>query len=492
MVMKQLIFRLTLPSLCLICSGCYVNRAVVDPFSYVPKSPTHYWKTDRRAKELKCIQNTAGECPELPSDDKILSLAAVLDLALINNTKTRTSWAQARQAAAIYGQSQSYNLPNIEGVFNYQNIRSSFLSSQVDPFGNITGQNELITATFSEWGPQLQLSYLIFDFGEKRAESEAARFALYFADYTHNRTIQTLIQTITLDYYQFLYQKKLMMAYEADLATAQQSLDEALLSIQKGVKDVSDVLLAKTQFLQTELKLIAQRQTLNTSFATLLTDMGLPSNCSFKVQDFPKITPDDQFLLSLDDYLQLAFECRPDYLAAKADLRSKEENLSAARRQRLPTLNYTLNFGRTYWTGGLNDDYDYTSTLSLSMPFFTGFYITNNIKLASERKRESESTLRHVELGIIKEVTTSHFNIKVAYDTLNAARTLLIAAEEQYRVAIHKYAQGVNTILDVSSAQSALADARATEAAALQEWFNALATLSYSIGIVSKKPESTP
>ena len=58
------------------------------------------------------------------------------------------------------------------------------------------------------------------------------------------------------------------------------------------------------------------------------------------------------------------------------------------------------------------------------------------------------------------------------------------AAEKQYEVALGKYKAGTTTILDVVSAQSSLADARAERAKATQNWFTSLANLAYATGVM--------
>ena len=48
-----------------------------------------------------------------------------------------------------------------------------------------------------------------------------------------------------------------------------------------------------------------------------------------------------------------------------------------------------------------------------------------------------------------------------------------------------KYKQGTNTIVDVVNAQSSLADARARQINALEQWYSSLANLAYSTGMLS-------
>lgn len=467
----------------LILSSCSVNRAVIDPWSFAPDDPYCFWLADKQASALACEE----EClPELPCKDQVLSLAEVLDIALINNPETQITWAEARQSAAQYAITQSALLPNITGSYNYTSSRQGFLSS--NNFINPTSLNALFVLTQDMWGPQLALTYNILDFGQRRATSEAARYTLYFANYTHNRAIQTLLENVTLDYYGLLYQWKLMEAYEADVATAQETYDAANLGLQSGVKDISDVLQAKTQLLQVQIKLIQQNQAIVNARTTLLNDMGIPANSAILLQKMPTDYPNEISLTPLENWIEVAKESRPDLLAARASVHSAEQSLKAANRAWLPNVNYSLNFGTTTFSGNFNDRYDYTSMISVSMPIFAGFSYRNNIREAEAAEKQAEATLRQVELSAIQEITSAYSNVTVSLETLKSANQLLKAADEQYRVAIAQYKAGTGNILEVASAQSAVFDARARVANSMQGWLTSLATLSYQAGTLSKPP----
>lgn len=476
----------------LILSGCGVNRAVIDPWSYAPDDPYCFWLPDSKAGVLACEK----EClPEVPSKDQILSLAEVLDIALINNPQTQVTWAEARVAAAQYAGTQSALLPNITGTYSYMSSRQAFLSSIVTLTSGSTSSsasstplNALFAITQDQWGPQLALTYNILDFGQRRATSEAARYSLYFANYTHNREVQTILETVTQDFYNLLYQWKLLQAYEMDVATAQETYDSASLALSTGVQDISDVLQAKTQLLQVQIQLISQKQNIVNALTTLLNDMGLPANYDISLQQMPTEYPEKIDLLPLNDWIETAKENRPDLLAARASVHSAEQSLKAANRAWMPNVNYALNFGTTTFSGNFNDKYDYTSTISVSMPIFAGFSYRNAIRQAEAAEEQAEATLKQVELAALQQVTAAYSDVSVSLDTLKSANILLKATEEQYEVAIAQYRAGTGNILEVASAQSALFDARARVVSSMKGWLTSLATLSYQTGTLSKPP----
>jgi outer membrane protein TolC len=490
--------KFAVPALVLItCGGCYPNRAVIDPWSYAPRDPSRQWVPPKKVKPM----DLSDQSPEMINQEEPYSLAELIDIALRNNVQTKITWAQARSAAATYGQSQSQFFPAIASDFFYQRARQpTFITTgtpnQSTSAGDITvPDNPAATSAltnvsvqdfyYSVWGPQLTLSYLIYDFGTLRATSEAARQALYNADWTHNDAILMLLQTIMNDFYSYLYQKMLLVADQANVETASLTLEAADTGFKTGVRDVSDVLQATTQLLQNQTTWAGQQQNVETAYTTMLTDMGLPANMKLHTQEMPTDMPKNDIVPPVETLIATGMQNRPDLLASEANLRSKQQSLLAAKRQFLPQFNYNFEIGKNYYGHGLNDKYNFYSTFTVSMPLFQGFFYRNAIKIAQANVKTAEEQMMQTELNMIKEITTFHYNVRVAFDTLQFATAYLEAAEEQYRVALAQYKQGTNTILDVVSAQSSLVDARASQANAFQQWYMSLANLAYSTGILS-------
>lgn len=468
-------------SVLLICSGCYTSKSLIDPYSYAPSRPDNTWNAPSYVKPMPL--NDAP--PDLPSQNDPYSLAEIVDIALRNNVQTKITWAQARSAAAQWGQSQSQFFPQFTGNFNYLRARQPTFVTSVTSGAAAAGPPTVTDVYYSVYGPQLQISYLVFDFGTLRATTESYRQALYNADWTHNSAIQVLIQTIMNDFYNYMYQKQLYVADQANVETAQTTLDVAEAGLKAGVKDISDFLQAQTQLLQNQTTLCAQQQNVQSTYAQLLASMGLPANMELDTLGLPTDLPNTDLLPPLDEMITLGLQNRPDLLAAEANLRSYEQQLKAAQRQFLPQVNYNFELGKSYFNGGLHDRYNFQSTIGVSMPIFSGYYYRNAIKIAKANKKAAEEQMKNSQIDVIQQITTYYSSVKVAYDTLKFAIAFLAASEEQYTVALAKYKEGTNTILDVVSAQSSLADARATEANAIQQWFTSLANLAYSTGMVS-------
>ena len=85
---------------------------------------------------------------------------------------------------------------------------------------------------------------------------------------------------------------------------------------------------------------------------------------------------------------------------------------------------------------------------------------------------------------IVLEVWTSYYGFKTATQLVRTTRDLLASAEQTERVTLGRYREGVGTILDLLTAQAALANARAQEIQARAGWFVAVARLAHDTGTI--------
>jgi outer membrane protein TolC len=320
------------------------------------------------------------------------------------------------------------------------------------------------------------------DFGQTRATTEAARQALLYADFTHNRQIQTVMQQVTTDYYNYLSQQELLNAREADLITAETTFRAVQEELTAGTKDKSDLLQAQTQLLQTQISLVNQKQTVINARAYLLTEMGVNANQSINIQQLPAVPPIEEMLKTADQLLTIAMRKRSDLIAAEAHLRSEEAAVDAAWRQFWPTVTYNATAFQEFSNPGGNLNVNFTSTLALNFPIFSGLSTLNGLKKARANKTAAEAELRQNQLSVIQDVVTTHASVKSSFDALQFADSLLETAQKQYDVILARYKAGVATILELVSAQSTLADARASQVSSTNQWLSSLVNLSYAAG----------
>ncbi|MBU6446767.1 MAG: TolC family protein, partial [Verrucomicrobia bacterium] len=355
-------------------------------------------------------------------------------------------------------------------------------------------QNGVQESYFTEAGPDVILSYTLFDFGQRSAASTAARESLYYADLNHNQNIQTVLQTVMTDYYNYLYQISVERADKANLENAEMSLDAANEKFALGLAALGDVAQARTQFLQSRINLNTQKQKVENSFAQLAVDLGLPANIPFKVQPLPEKIVAGALMDDLDSLVAMAQEQRQDFLAAQSNLKAKEASLLGAKRAVMPVLGTQLSTGRYWFNGGFVEPSNHwTGLLTLTFPLFQGYYYRNGVRSAEAGVEAAKAQLMQTELTVIQNVTNAYMGVQTSAANLSDSEEYLKAAELEFDIAITSYKAGTTTILEVLQAQSSLADARTKKAEAQKNWFLSLADIAYATGSLCATPnEAVP
>lgn len=482
-------------------AGCMSE--IADPFALAPATPYSTWAPMKG----NCLVSSKYCQTVLPPtfESAELNLAELLDIALQNNPSTKQTWAVARAAAAQYGQSLSSFYPSVGFSGSFLRIKGSTVAASSTQNGLVPpaqtsgaaqtgvivepGISSPIPFYSTQWGPDVALSYTLFDFGQRTSAAAAAREALYYADMNHNQEIQMIIQMVMNDTYYYLYQMALLRSNQANLENAQMSLDAANERFALGLAALGDVAQARTQYLQNKINFTTQKQNVEDAFAQLAVDLGLPANVPFKIQALPDKIIANPLLESVELLVEKAQKQRQDFLAAHANVKSKEALVLNAKRSVYPVISSYFDIGHYWFQDNMQEKGPHWSAqFNLSFPLFQGFFYKNGIKNAQANLEASKAQMLRSELSLIQDVTTSHMGVKTAASNLADSEEYLKAAELEFNIALTGYKAGTMTILDVMSAQSSLADARSMKANAQKNWFVSLAHLAYATGSLCASP----
>ncbi len=408
----------------------------------------------------------------LPPSGAPLELAQIADLALSNNSLTRTTWLQTRVSEANLGSVRSAYIPSVD-------LGASLTRSRTSS-GTATTLN----------GPALSLNYLLFDFGGRTAAAEAARQSLIAADYTHNQAIQDVILRVEQAYYDVLDAKALLTAQAATLKERQTNVDSADARHRAGVATIADVLQARTANSQAQLTYETIEGNLHRLQGTIATAMGLPASTSFEVGELPPDVPAQTIADAVEALMAQAVAERPDLAASRAAIEQARSRVQVVRAQGLPSVGIGASTGPVF-TNGLNrSSFQYSAGLSLRVPLFTGFRNTYDLRAAQLETQLATENARALEQQIGLQVWTSYYALQTAMKRLATSRDLLRDARESVDVALGRYKAGIGNILDLLTAEAALENARAEEVQARADWFLSVAQLEHDTGTLTKLPAS--
>jgi outer membrane protein len=420
--------------------------------------------------------------PAIPTDLEQrlprLTLAEVVDLGLRNNALTRLSWANARAAAAAYGSERGAYLPTIDGEVTGTRLKT--VASQ--------GRSAVTQSVLS---PALNINYLLFDFGGRSGNVGAARNALLAANYTHNATLQDVVLQIQTAYFQYVASRALLGAQRTTVAEARANLQAAEERNRVGVATIADVLQARTAASQSQLAAQTIEGTLQTTRGSLALALGIPANLPYDVDSLVDQTPVSALADSVDALIQGAVRTRPDLAAARAEFESSRSLISAARANRLPSLVLNGTGGRTYTTTLPEGGNNYTVSLGLRIPLFAGFSRIYDERQAAAQADAASARADLLGQQVVFQVFSSYYSLQTAARRVRTANDLIVSAEQSNEVALGRYKAGVGSVLDLLSAQSALAQARAQHVLARLDWNTSLAQLAHDAGILDSRGGSS-
>ncbi|MHB1861977.1 MAG: TolC family protein [Gemmatimonadaceae bacterium] len=456
-------------------TACVSTPPGIEGVAAAPPQPNAYWTPP--ASVIAAARRPAPPAPPAAAitADALtrLTLADAVDVALTNNPATRISWAQARASADLYGASRGSLLPTLSATGTV--TRS--LSIAVP--GRLAGER-------TQYGPALNLSYLVLDFGGRAGAIEAARQTAIAADLAHNATVQNTILQVEASVFSYLSTRALRDAQRTALAEATANLAAASDRHDVGLATIADVLQARTARSQAELDLETLEGQLNVTRGALAVTMGLPASTSLDLPDEP--APDSAAIgavtASVDSLIDVATRHRPDLAQVRAQAQIAAAQLEQARATRLPSLILGATTGYTASDLAGFAGRSYAVDLGVSIPLFSGFTHQYDQHAAAEQLAAANARTEFTRQQVALQVFTSYYAMRTAGQRVRTSADLLASATESEQVARGRYTEGVGSIIDLLVAQSALASARAQAVQARWQWRTSLAQLAHDVGVL--------
>ena len=459
--------------------ACATNLSQVDGVRAVAPSPSVPWTAPRSAlkPEPPVEKGEAVVPPDLAQRIHQLTLADVVDLALRNNPATRASWAQARVAANVLGSTRGNFFPTINGSYDGTRSHSPVTAGRT-------------STDRTQYGPSINLNYLLLDFGGRSASVETAKQNLFAADLNHNATLQNVVLQAEAAFFSYSATAALLAAERSAIAEAQAHLTSAQQRNKVGLATIADVLQAQTAFSQEQLNIETIQGNLHAARGSLASALGLPANLPFDLQPMPPAIPIGMISESVDSVINDALRNRPDLAAARAQAAAAGAQIRVAKSAELPSLTFGSNAARTTFepTGASGPSYNFS--LGLSIPIFNGFSRQYDVGAAQARADAVSALADQSRQNVISQVFVSYYALQTAQQRVATSDDLLASAQQSAQVAAGRYREGVGSILDLLTAQSALANARAQNVQSRWQWYTSLAQLARDAGVLTVRGEA--
>jgi outer membrane protein len=447
-----------------------------------PPSPDKPWAIPESAiRHAATLGDTGISVPHKPYD-----LAALVDLAERENPETREAWEAAREAAAGIGLAESAYLPqlSLQAIGGFQHIPLPMPKTLVPAGYFVSDSREII--------PALSLKWLLFDFGRRDAQLQAARADSFVANVTFTAAHQKLIFAVSQAYFELGAARGRLHAAQNALSTALITQDAAIAKQNNGLATVVAVAQAQRQTAQARYRLAAAEGAARNASANLIAALGVPAATQVDVVDSAELPLPPAPVDSLSKAVDQALAHRPDVIAALGKVDAAEAALKGERRSYYPVIELAgqafQNIGSLSSDGGPYSSINRPGQslfLSFSVPLFDGGMRRSRISMADAKARQAKEQLAAARDSASQQVVRAYDTLLTSLAEYDAATVLSQAAHTAYEAALRSYHQGVGTYTDLATEENAVVQGDTQVEDARANAHTAAAALALSMGAIN-------
>jgi outer membrane protein TolC len=417
-----------------------------------------------------------------------LTLGEAARLAAAQAAGVQGAQQRAAQAQARVTESRASLLPQFSAVpkWTSSTINSaSFGFNFPAPAGEkpLLDPNGQIIGPVNFWDLRAEASQTLFD----PAASERVRAARTSAAASSADVATAAEQaafTAANAYVNALRAEALVQARIADSVLANDLVNIARDQLEAGVGVALDVTRAESQRASGRAQLIAARNDRDRAQLVLRRALNLALDTPLELSDsLAGVAPvgDQNAQAAIDQ----ALRTRPDVRAADLQFAAAQQQASAVRAMRLPSVGLFANDGAT----GLQPQHflnTYTYGVQVRIPLFEGGLRTGQSQEAEAAAREIDVRRRDLRQQVAVEVRSASLDLASATEQVDAAREHERLAEQEVAQARERFRAGVAGNADVITASLSLNAARTGLVDALTAYQSARVALARAEGTVSE------
>jgi len=323
----------------------------------------------------------------------------------------------------------------------------------------------------------------LFDGGRRLNEIRRTRSDVGAAEANEVSQQFNVSLQVKTQYYSILAARESESAARAQLEQAQEQLKASIARTRAGVATLSDSLRSVVAVGNAQLALITARNNVRVASAALTRLVGSETPVTALPSDTLDLAlaPIDSGTLAglLDD--------GPLVRQAEAQLASAQVSVRSARTPYLPTVDLTYSrsgngFDKYYGIGGQSLAYTNNFAIRLAYPLFNNYQREDNLNRARVQAEIADATVRDARLAAHQNLVQQLGALRTAQERIALQQVSVAAATEDVRVQQQRYTLGASTLLDLLTSQSTLDAARSALIQARQDFRVARAQLEALVG----------
>jgi len=268
-------------------------------------------------------------------------------------------------------------------------------------------------------------------------------------------------------------------SYQAQVATAKISLDQANASHDAGTAPKLDVLRAQVDYQSLQQQLIVAQNSLEKDKLALARTIGLPLDQKLNLSDKAPYAVLDH--LDVEATIKQAHANRKDLAAMIEQTRAAEEQRKSATADRYPTIEVAADYGDI----GVNVRHSHgtgDAQAMLSVPVFKEFALRGEAQVAQSQLETQKAQLSDMNAQVDADIRDALLDIEAAQKQVEVAQSSVELAKEVLSEAQQRYVSGVSDNLAVSQAEQSLAQANDQYVSSLYRDNVAKLSLARSLG----------
>jgi TolC family type I secretion outer membrane protein len=414
----------------------------------------------------------AAESPSGP-----LNLRDCVGIALADNPSGRAAAAGVLAAREAVGEARAPYYPEVGLQAGYRRFQThAFFPDWV----RIPAGSSSVVGPTDDWLGGLRARYVLYDFGERRAQMQIARAGQGLAEEEALRIRQDILLAV---YHGFFGLTSALEARTVAGQNLERTRDHLRLTRERkeaGAVPKADVLRAQVEVSNAELALVRAENLIRLARGNLNTALGRPveTPLALTAERQPLLGPEQ---IDLHQAFLQAVRSRPEIKAAVQKVKASRGKVERAQSSYGPRLKAEGGYG---WRDNdfLPQDEDWAVALTIEWPLFTGFARKHRLAQARADLSREEADAQRLNLAVRQEVWNAFSRIQEAFQALQTTQTLVQEALESHRLSRERYEAGAGTITDLLDAQTALARAQASRVEAEWDYQIALAQFKRATG----------
>ncbi len=450
--------------LCYICSFNVLSSQESTYFANiipVYENPSH--ELIRYSTEPPTLETRHLEVP--------LTIPQLVDMALQNNPQTQVAWWNSKRAVAVRNLAKSQYYPE-----------ASFCGLVAHGYDyQFVGGGEIV---YTDLEAALCLSYLLLDFGERRADCNAAVAALMAAGWQSDWCMQKVIFEALSCTYAYLGSKEKLAAYESSLDDLNKTYEALEELYNRGLRTISDMYTFKAAIAEARMEIIEQKAIVGAALSDLVAILGLPCSRQLEIASLAEPPVDRKLFLDIERLVYKAQRQRSDLQAKYATLVEKEAIRKRVLASYYPKLQFDGDVGIQHYIRDKAKGLNYNLSLTFNIPFYTGGEARSRQDIALADLEAARIDIEQLKLNITKEITACSLKFESSQELMDEVISYLRNAQQAFDGVFERYKAGTNSMFDLMAAQKQLVRARIRRGEAKSSWYRDFAALVFAIGVI--------